>query len=98
MKGGKQNPERLKGQRTKHQCLQLQNLLPRPWLSNSQACMAFVPLFGILYVCGLIPALAPGIPLAPARRGTESFLPALVALLWRLVMSAPSLCWGQLCS
>lgn len=93
MKGGKQNPECLKGQRTKHQHLQLQKFLPRPWLSNSQGCVVFVASIEILHECGLIPALAPEIPLAPAGRGTESFLPALVALLWRLVMSDPSLCW-----
>lgn len=34
MKGGKQSPERLKGQSLNHQHLQLQNLLPRPWLQQ----------------------------------------------------------------
>lgn len=44
MKGGKQSPERLKGQSLNYQHLQLQNLLPRPWL---QQCPRLHGLCGI---------------------------------------------------
>lgn len=90
MKGGKQSSECVKGQSLNYQHVQLQNLLPRPWL---QQFLRLHDLCGISWDFASLwpdPALTPGIPLAAA--GGESFLPALVALLWKLVMSDPSLC------